>query len=131
MYRQPPPADPPKKTSPGRIVAMVGGALVLALLLVASAVYKIVDTKRALDDGFIAEAGPPMTDAEIRAALAGPKKDFVGHWSSVSGNAVLYIEADGRLSYSAATRSDRQVDDAGPQPDVRTRLIGLGRISPR
>jgi hypothetical protein len=100
MYRQPPAPAPKPPTRPLRIVAIVAAVVVGVLVVGGFIVVSAIDTKSALQELATSEGGPPMTEEEVLAALSGPKKDFVGRWSTVTGDGVLHIQADGRVGYS-------------------------------
>jgi hypothetical protein len=109
MYRQPPPAPMKPPTSRLRIAAIAGAAIVGALLVIGYIAMTALDAKRTLTDVWSGEGGPPMTEEEVRAALAGPKKDFVGQWSSgLLGEGMLVIQADGRVGYALKRGSSHE-----------------------
>lgn len=108
MYRQPPAPPPRPKTSPLKIVAIVAAALLGVALVVGYIAMSALDGARALQELATGEGGPPMTDEEVRAALAGPKKDYVGRWTTPLGNGVLQIQADGRVGYSMQRGAARE-----------------------
>jgi hypothetical protein len=93
-----PPAAPKKGMSTLTIVLIIVG--VVAVLGIgtcaAGAVWlgnRAKEVSQGLADGGLVLASPPAVVAE----LAGPKKDYVGSWTSVSGKSTLDIEPDGTM----------------------------------
>lgn len=96
-----PPAPPP-----GRGGASLGNGVVILIAVVAVFVlgtcvtgYLLLrrgvdELKAAVGDGGITLASP----AEVTAALAGPKKAYVGHWTSAKGS-TLDIRRDGAMKF--------------------------------
>lgn len=108
MYRQAPAPPPKPPTSPLKIVAIVAAALVGVALVGGYIAMSAVDATRSLQELTNGEGGPPMTAEEVRAALAGPKKDYVGRWTTLLGNGILHIQADGRVAYAMQRGSRRE-----------------------
>jgi hypothetical protein len=77
------------------IAVIVLSVLAVVGVGVFSAVRMVGTMKEVLGTS---DAGPPMSDAEISALLAGPKRDFVGEWKSPTGS--LVIRPDGRAGYA-------------------------------
>ena len=108
MYRQPPAPPPKPKASALKIVAIVAAAMLGVALVVGYIGMSAIDATRTLQELANGEGGPPMTDEEIRAALAGPKKDYVGRWTTLMGNGTLQIQADGRIGYAMQRGAARE-----------------------
>ena len=93
------PQAPKKGMSTTSIVLIVVGLLVvfglgtcgLGAIWVG---HKAKEFKEGIADGGLILSSPP----EVVAALAGPKKDYVGAWTSESGKSTLTIQADGNFS---------------------------------
>ena len=90
---------PPQKKgmSTLSIVLIVIGVLVVLVLgtCAAGAIALQREAKKITDDmgdGGLMLVSPP----EVKSALAGPKKDYVGHWKSKKGSA-LRISAEGDM----------------------------------
>lgn len=95
MYQAPrPPAPAPKKYT-GLIIGIVALTVIAMLGL---GVYTFIGMKRAFTElAAPSDAGPDMSQEEIKALLAGPKHDFVGRWENPQG--ALAISEDGRIGY--------------------------------
>ena len=100
--QQPPPYSPPQKQGPSttKIVLLVGGGLLVVLLGTCGvaafrgySAYREVVTE--LSEGGIPDASP----ADVIADLAGPKKDYVGEWTSPSGKSTLHVAANGEVDF--------------------------------
>lgn len=80
------------------VLIVAGILLVLALgTCTAGAIWvghKAKEVKENIADGGLVLASPP----EVTAELEGPKKDYVGAWTSASGRSQLDIKADGSLA---------------------------------
>ncbi len=90
--------SPPKKSNALFIVlGIVGVLLVLLAGTCAVGVFFVKKTTQEiaenLADGGMVLVAPP----EVKAELAGPKKDYVGSWRSLSGRSSLDIDSDGNL----------------------------------
>jgi hypothetical protein len=100
MYRHPPPPPPRAPKSPLKIVAIVAAAILGVLAVGGYLALHAYDASRAMKEVWTGEAGPPMTQQEVLAALAGPKKDYVGRWTTPMGSGVLQIGPDARVAYA-------------------------------
>lgn len=93
------PQAPKKGMSTTTIVLIVVGVLLVLVLgtCAAGAVWvghKAKEIEKNIADGGLVLASPP----EVVADLAGPKKDYVGAWTSESGKSTLVIQADGNFN---------------------------------
>lgn len=75
----------------GVLVVLVGGTCAVGVIAVQREAKKISDD---LGDGGLMLVSPP----EVKTAVAGPKKDYVGHWKSKKGSSVR-ISADGEMVF--------------------------------
>jgi len=90
--------SPPKKSNTVAIVLGVIGIITVLLLGTCAAGLFYVKKKtqelaEGIGDGGLVLVSPP----EVKAELAGAKKDYVGSWVSVSGKSTLDIDADGNM----------------------------------
>jgi flagellar basal body-associated protein FliL len=89
---------PPKKSNTLAIVlGIVGVVLVLVVGTCAVGAYyvkqKTKEFAENIADGGMVLVSPP----EVKAELAGAKKDYVGSWKSVSGKSTFDIDAEGNM----------------------------------
>lgn len=88
---------PPRSRTWLWVLGVAGAILVLGG--VAFMVFISVRQARRTMSELGAEPPVRMGPEKVAELLAGPKKDFVGRWSSVAGG--LQIEASGRASYGS------------------------------
>jgi hypothetical protein len=75
------------------VVLVLGfGACFATCMVARSAVQGIAES---IGDGGMALVAPP----EVKAELAGPKKDYVGNWKSAAGS-TLSIDEDGQFQFN-------------------------------
>jgi hypothetical protein len=92
------PPSPPKKSNTLAIVLAIIGVLFVLLIGTCAAGTWFLKKKTAefaenIADGGMVLVAPP----EVKAELAGAKKDYVGSWTSASGKSTLDIDADGNV----------------------------------
>lgn len=94
-----PQTPPQKKGLSGLAIALIiiGILLVLGMGTCAVGVYFVKKEANKLTEG-MADGGGLMLEspAEVKAAIAGDKKDYVGSWKSARGS-TLDIDADGNF----------------------------------
>ncbi len=73
----------------GVLLVLVGGTCAVGVILIGREAQKISDD---LGEGGLMLVAPP----EVKADLAGPKKDYVGHWKSKKGSSIT-IDAEGDM----------------------------------
>jgi hypothetical protein len=104
-----PQGAPKKGLSTLAIVLIIGGVLLVLGIGTcgAGAVWlghKAKEVKENIADGGLVLASPP----EVVAELAGPKKEYVGSWTSVSGKSTLDIQADGAMKLVQDERGTKE-----------------------
>jgi len=104
------PQDAPKKgMSTLTIVLIIGGVLLVLGIGTCGAAavwlgHKAKEVKENIADGGLVLVAP----AEVVADLAGPKKDYVGSWTSASGKSTLDIQSDGSLKLVQDERGTKE-----------------------
>ena len=104
------PTQPPKPGMSTLTKVLIGGGIALVLVLGtcgAGAVWlghKAKEVKESIADGGLVLVAPP----EVVAALAGPKKDYIGTWTSESGKSSLAIQADGAMKWDQDERGTKE-----------------------
>ena len=121
---------PKKGMSTLTIVLIIAGvALVLGLgTCIGGAVWfghQVTGVKDNLADGGLVLVAPPAVVAE----LAGPKKDYVGSWSTASGKSTLDIKDDGSLKLVQDEKGSKETLSApiaafvGNDMEIRVGLV--------
>ena len=66
--------------------------------------HQVKEVKESIADGGLVLVSPP----EVVTDLAGPKKDYVGSWTSASGKSTLDISPDGSLKLVQDERGTKE-----------------------
>lgn len=66
--------------------------------------HQVKEVKESIADGGLVLVSP----AEVVTDLAGPKKDYVGSWTSASGKSTLDIQPDGSLKLVQDERGTKE-----------------------
>lgn len=133
-----PPGQAPKKGMSTLAIVLIIGGVVLVLGIgtcAAGAVWlghKAKEVTENLADGGLILVSPP----EVVAELAGPKKDYVGTWTSESGKSTLDINPDGNFKLVQDERGSKETLSAPiaafAGSDLEVRLgITLKVVGPR
>jgi hypothetical protein len=99
MHQPPPAGTAPSSNNTLKVVLIVLGALFVlgAGTCVGTCMYaksKVTELAASIGEAGVTLASPP----EVRAALAGPKSDYLGTWSNGKGG-VFEIAADGAFKF--------------------------------
>ena len=99
-YQQPPPSRREAKWTPLKIGLVIGGMMLFSIITTCGvAAYRGYSTYKEvsqnLGEGGFAISSPP----EVVAELNGPKKDYIGMWTSATNNSSLQILENGHMVY--------------------------------
>jgi hypothetical protein len=105
-----PPGPPPKKGigTLGIVLIVIGIVAVVGIGACVGIAFWVKGKAEGIaaevaDGGALIAVSPP----DVKAALAGPKKAYVGHWKSKKGS-TLAIDADGNMDFEKDEDGDGQ-----------------------
>ena len=93
----------------GVLLVLVGGTCAAGVILLQREAKKISDD---LGDGGLLLVAPP----EVKADLAGARKDYVGHWKSKKGSSII-IDAEGEM------KLDKDEDGDGMKESLQAPIV--------
>ncbi len=93
----------------GVLLVLVGGTCAVGVVLIGREAKKISDD---LGEGGLMLVAPP----EVKADLAGSKKDYIGHWKSKKGSSIT-IDAEGDM------KIDKDEDGDGMKESLQGPIV--------